>query len=157
MDKHEVKLKTVEAHCLNRSIQVLCGINFFLLDLPLNMSCFNFQLDSEILRCNKGIWTECIGFNIKLRSDCLFAWFFRMAHAGGEDLYNSAVSQEEGVLLSCLFPSVFKISFAMFICVVTLLSMLAMLASLPGYRCRVLSGLRRSGGIRHGRHASVGV
>lgn len=55
MDKHEVRLMIAEDHCFNRSIQVLCGINFYLLDLPLNMSCFNFLLASEILRCNKGI------------------------------------------------------------------------------------------------------
>lgn len=47
-------------------------------------------------------------------------------------------SRKKVVLLSCLFPSAFKISFAMLVCVVTLLSMLA---SLPGYRYRVLSGL----------------
>lgn len=45
--------------------------------------------------------------NIKLGSDCPFAQFFRMAHGDGEDLYNSVVFQEEGVLLSCLFPSTF--------------------------------------------------
>lgn len=44
---------------------------------------------------------------IKLRSECLLAFFFRMVRAGGEGFHSTVVSKEEGVLLSCLFSLAF--------------------------------------------------
>lgn len=57
--------------------------------------------------------------NIKLQSECLLVFFFRMVRANEAGFHNVA-SKEEGGLLSCLFSLAFKISFSAFICMVTL-------------------------------------
>lgn len=67
--------------------------------------------DSDVINGSK---INMRGLKVTLQSECLWAFFFRMVHAGDKGFYNMAVSKEEGVSLSCFCSLAFTISSAVF-------------------------------------------